>query len=152
MQASSRSWTDPLAKFAALSASEKIYLLKCVPVVLAVRAGLTLLSYRTLKRWMPKGGAQVPADRTALRRVSWGVRNAARIVPGATCLTQALAAQFLLARSGHASNIRIGVAKDKDSRVIAHAWLVCEGRVVVGGSIREVQQYKFLADLDAEAR
>ena len=152
MQASSRSWTDPVARFAALSTSEKIYLLKCVPVVAAVRVGLTLLSYRTLKRWVPRGSAQLDAARHDLRRVSWGVRNAARVVPGASCLTQALAAQFLLARAGHASNIHIGVAKDDAGHVIAHAWLVCDGRVVVGGSIREVRRYSFLADLDAEAR
>ena len=152
MQVSSRSWTDPLAKFLALSASDKLYLIYCVPIVAGTRIGLSLLSYRTLKSWLPNDTRWEPAGNDELRRVSWGVRNAARIVPGASCLTQALAAQFLLARSGHRSQIQIGVARDAGGRFLAHAWLISNGRVVVGGSPREIQRYKFLADLDAETR
>lgn len=57
---------------------------------------------------------------------------AARYVPRATCLTQALALQAMLGRAGTPSELRIGVARGKETEVDAHAWLECEGRVVIG--------------------
>jgi hypothetical protein len=152
MPASSKSWADRFAKFLALSAPDKLFLLRCVPIVAATKLGLSLLSYRAMKRWVPVGTGLAPASNDELRRVSWGVRNAARVVPGASCLTQALSAQFLLARLGRRSQIQVGVAQDAEGRVLAHAWLISNGRVVVGGSPREIQRYKFLADLDPETR
>jgi hypothetical protein len=56
-----------------------------------------------------------------------------RYLPHATCLTQALAAQALLFRSGFPAQVEIGVAKDDDRRLSAHAWVVCYGQVVLGG-------------------
>ena len=152
MPASSKSWTEPLAKFLALRSSDKLFLLYCVPVVAATRLGLSLLSYRTLKRWLPRDTGATSAGNDEVHRVSWGVRNAARVVPGASCLTQALSAQYLLARAGHRSQIQVGVAQDAKGQVLAHAWLISNGRVVVGGSSRDIQRYKFLADLDPGTR
>lgn len=137
-----------LRKLLALSAADKLLLLRCLPVVAATKLGLVVLSYRTLKQWIPD---RVPAGEATidqLRRTAWGVRSAARLVPGATCLTQALAAQFLLARAGHRSQIRIGVAKDLDGKFLAHAWLISDGRVLLGGTSRELRRYTALADLD----
>lgn len=137
-------------KLLALSRADKLLLVRCLPVVAVTKLGLVILSYRTLKRWIPDR-APVPADQATveeLRRTAWGVRNAARLVPGATCLTQALAAQFLLARAGHRSQIRIGVAKDAEGKFLAHAWLISDGRVLLGGTSRELRRYTALADLD----
>src|SRR5260221_1773026 len=108
MPASSTSWMQGIPRFLATSGSDKLFLLRCFAVVAAVRLGLSLLSYRIMIRWLPKAHNTASSDHDALRRVGWGVRNASRLVPRASCLTQALAAQFLLARSGHESRIRIG--------------------------------------------
>lgn len=139
-----------IPRFFAVSASDKLLLLRCIPLVAAIRLGLSLLSYRTLIRWLPKPDGSAPADDDELRRVGWGVRNASRLVPRASCLTQALAAQFLLARSGRPSRIRIGVAKDAGGRLLAHAWLISEGRVVIGGKSSELRRYRSLTDLDPD--
>jgi hypothetical protein len=64
-------------------------------------------------------------------------------VPGATCLTQALAAQVLLAQSGYHSRIEIGVTKDDERHFRAHAWVVCGNEIVIGGA--EVDRYVPLA-------
>jgi hypothetical protein len=50
-----------------------------------------------------------------------------------TCLTQALAAQVLLARSGDQSDLRIGVTRDSNGKFLAHAWLERQGAVLIGG-------------------
>lgn len=72
-----------------------------------------------------------------MEQVVWAVRVASRYLPGATCLTQALAAQALLTHSGFPAQVEIGVAKDSDEEKVrqfrAHAWVVCHGQVVLGG-------------------
>jgi hypothetical protein len=65
-------------------------------------------------------------------RIAWAVRTAARVVPGAACLAQALAAQRMLASRGRVSSVEVGVARNR-AGLEAHAWLVCEGRIVIGG-------------------
>ncbi|MFO7544718.1 MAG: lasso peptide biosynthesis B2 protein [Trueperaceae bacterium] len=65
-------------------------------------------------------------------RVGWAVSSAARFVPGATCLPQAMAAQALLARRGIGSIIQTGFDRTDAKGVEGHAWLVCDGEVVVG--------------------
>jgi hypothetical protein len=43
----------------------------------------------------------------------WAVRSTARFVPAASCLTQAITAQILLAHHGEKTCLRIGVTKDE---------------------------------------
>jgi hypothetical protein len=70
-------------------------------------------------------------------RIAWAVSLAGRYVPRATCLTQALAMQILLKREGIAVQLHLGVAKDEQGRVTAHAWLEQDGRVLIGGGSLE---------------
>jgi hypothetical protein len=119
--------------------------------VSATRLGLSVFSYKTVKGWIPEHARNDMAAPETLRRVGWGVRNSARLVPGASCLTQALAAQFLLARSGYRSQLQVGVAKDPSGRLLAHAWLVSSGRVVIGGSSRELARYALLPGVDVSS-
>lgn len=74
-------------------------------------------------------GTSAAEDRA---RVGWAVASAARFVPGATCLPQAMAAQAMLARRGIASTIQTGFDRTDAKGVEGHAWLVCDGDVVVG--------------------
>ena len=57
--------------------------------------------------------------------------SAARFVPDATCLPQALAAEAILRRRGHPADLRLGVSRGDDG-VEAHAWVESYGRVIVG--------------------
>jgi hypothetical protein len=53
----------------------------------------------------------------------------------ADCLVQALAGQAMLKRRAIASTIAVGTAKSTDGGFEAHAWLICEGEVILGGDI-----------------
>jgi hypothetical protein len=75
------------------------------------------------------------------------VRAASRYVPHATCLTQALAGQRVLAASGYESRVEIGVSKDEHRRFRAHAWVVCSGDIVIGHE--EANQYVPIAAWNA---
>jgi len=100
-----------------------------------MRLGLTLSSYNRMRALVTRLDARDAASVGDLRRVAWGVAAAARLIPGASCLTQALAGQYLLARQGNASKIRIGVERDTGAQLKAHAWLVSGNHIVLGGSI-----------------
>lgn len=102
-----------------------------------VRAGLRFLPLPAWERMADRlSGARLAggsASATA-QDVAWAVRSASRVVPGATCLTQALAAKLVLSRRGYASRLRIGVARGPARQLRAHAWLEANGFVVVGDS------------------
>jgi hypothetical protein len=66
-----------------------------------------------------------------VERIARSVARAAKIVPGATCLPQALAAAEMLRFHGHACELRIGLRQENE-RVSAHAWIEVNGRVVLG--------------------
>ncbi len=89
-----------LGRFLNLSLADKFLLLKCVLIVAAIRLGLRLFSYNMLRRWLATATAPALASDAVAERVGWGIDTAARLVPGATCLTKALAAQLLLGALG----------------------------------------------------
>ncbi|TPM99227.1 lasso peptide biosynthesis B2 protein [Mesorhizobium sp. B2-1-3A] len=124
-----------LARILSLSGSEALFLCHCLLVVAAVRLGLTLLSYNRVRGMVTRLNARQCASMGELRLVAWGVAAAARFVPRATCLTQALSGQYILARQGNASNIRIGIERGTGEQLKAHAWLVSDNHVVLGGSV-----------------
>ena len=61
------------------------------------------------------------------------VRRVSRRVPKATCLTQALSLQYLLARRRRHSKLRIGVGRQQGGVFRAHAWLETDHGIVIGG-------------------
>lgn len=112
-----------------------LFLARCLTVVGAVRLALTFSSYSRVRGVVTRLDARRDAGIGDLRRIAWGVAAAARLVPGASCLTQALAGQYLLARQGSASKISIGIEKGTGSELKAHAWLMSGNHIVLGGSL-----------------
>lgn len=115
-------------------------------VVLAFRIGLTILPYRKLKHWIPAPSGPRAADER-LSVLMWAVHQSARAIPRASCLTQALAAQYLCTTAGHSTQIRIGVARNDDGRIGAHAWLMHDGRVLIGGRDEDLSRFTRMTDL-----
>ena len=56
---------------------------------------------------------------------------------------QALAAQVLLARQGYPACLCIGVARDENARLRAHAWVASQSSMVIGGG--DVSSYTLLS-------
>jgi Transglutaminase-like superfamily len=122
-----------LKRFARMSLAEQVLLLRALFLVSAIRLGLFLFPFRLLQRFAQRRGRKSNTMYSSGEYV-WAVRAVSRYVPGATCLTQALAAQRFLTRSGHASHIEIGVKKDEQRRFLAHAWVVSGDQIVIGGA------------------
>lgn len=116
-----------LRRWRELPASDRRLLLEALRELTVVRLALQARPMSALTR-EPAAGSRT-ADPV---RIAWAVRAAARAVPGVACLAQALAVQRMLARRGRMSNVQVGVAKS-DEGLEAHAWLVCDGQIVIGG-------------------
>lgn len=67
-------------------------------------------------------------------KLAWAIHVVSGRLPGsANCLVRSLAAQAMLARGGYLSCVRIGVARPDSERFKAHAWLECDGKIIIGG-------------------
>jgi hypothetical protein len=126
-----------LSKFVALPAADRWLLAQAGLLVVSIRIGLWVLPFRWLKEFIGSMG-QGAAEPQGLNRdfpfkVAWTVQVSSQLVPRASCLTQALATQLMLARRGYQSNLRIGVMRDEGGKFEAHAWVESQGVVIIGG-------------------
>lgn len=140
------------SRFLRLLPSERSLLLRVLLLLTAIRVALWVAPFALLRGLLsqPLLAAAFPPHlvHVPVERLAWAVQAASRPIPAASCLTQSLALQFLLARSGHASSIRIGVAKDAERGFRAHAWVDCGGQILLNRP-EEVAGYTRLASLDS---
>jgi hypothetical protein len=124
-----------LHKFLRLPATDQRLLVKSALLLGAVRLGLWLLPFQTLRRLLARmiGGNTTLQEETSIAKIAWAITVASWYVPAATCLTQALATQVLLGRQGRAATLRIGVVRSEVGQLQAHAWVEYQGSVVIGG-------------------
>ena len=132
-----------LRRFLFLPPAERGLLVRVAILLWAIRLGLWLLPFQSLRRLLARVGS-VPlrwrnAGQLSPDRIAWMVAIASRCVPQATCLTQALGAQLLLEREGYPARLHIGVAKGERGQLQAHAWLEHDGQVIVGH--QQIQRY-----------
>jgi len=125
-------------KFLSLSLREKSLLVKAVLLVLAIRVGLSILSFSTVQELLAKITKnhidQDRKGRPSIDQLAWSVAAASHCVPKATCLVQALAIQVLLLREGYPADLQIGVARGNKAELQAHAWVESEGKIINSGS------------------
>ena len=107
-----------------------------LPVLTAVRFSLWIFPFRLIHRRIAAIRARDRSfgnDPAYVARLVRAVRSASRLVPQASCLTQAISLHYLLARSGREGHIHIGVRRDSSGVFKAHAWVELDGVVVIGG-------------------
>jgi hypothetical protein len=80
------------------------------------------------------------------QQLVWSVAVVSRYIPKATCLAQALTAQFLLQQAGHQACLHIGVADAEEGDIKAHAWVESQGRILMGGF--DLNRYTHLLALE----
>jgi hypothetical protein len=99
---------------------------------------LSLLPFRWIAPWL--GGhmqvtpqTQLVNDRFNVQRVGTAIRRASRNLPWkAQCLAQVIAATAMLRLRGIEGTVYLGVAKEGDQNLIAHAWLRSGSTIVTG--------------------
>lgn len=106
-----------------------------IVLLTAVSVALRIMSLQRVTRLIKISNIARPIHNAVLpRQVAWAVQLASRYMPRATCLPQAVTTQLLLSWHGHSSRLHIGVALAQ--KFEAHAWVECEGSVVIGGTER----------------
>jgi hypothetical protein len=121
--------------FVALRRADRALIGEAVLWLGLARLLVLALPFRLLARLLVRAPASDADDAAVLVRVRRAVTTAARNVPwNAVCLPQAMAAKAMLARRGCGSSLRLGAGFDGDGKLIAHAWLVVGGTVVVGAA------------------
>ena len=137
-----------IRKFLNLSFAEQGLLIKAWILLGGIRLGLEVLPFSTLRKLLSRlrpilgdFGKEFPEE-----QLVWSVGTVSRYVPKATCLAQAITAQFLLQRAGHQACLHIGVVKAEEGGLKAHAWVETQGRVLIGGS--DLNRYTHLSALE----
>ncbi|WP_164854725.1 lasso peptide biosynthesis B2 protein [Devosia sp. 1566] len=132
-----------------LRAADYRLLAEAIILLLQVRLGLSFSSLQQLQHKFLGPDRQESAARADVPRIARVVRNAARLVPGASCLTQGLAYQILLHRRGVPSELKIGVRHNERGEFAAHAWVSVAGQVQLGGSRQQVAAFAPIAQFGA---
>ena len=107
--------------------------LRAAAAVACARIALWILPFRSVCGFVC--GLPVASDvrdGSSVSALQWSVRVAARRIPLASCLTQALALRWLLVRAGHPASLHIGVAKSGARGFAAHAWVESRGEILLG--------------------
>jgi hypothetical protein len=114
-----------------------VLLLLAMIVVASIRMALAVLPSRMILRVVWRSGCTqvVEASKHAasVDEIVWAIGAASRRIPRATCLTQALSASLLLRWFGYDARLCLGVGRNGDGSLRAHAWLERAGYAVVGG-------------------
>lgn len=122
---------DALRKFIRLPSRDRAVLARTILTLGAAKLAIWTLPFPTSRRLLVRQRKSGPPTLTR-EQVRWAMAHAQRIIPGATCLPQALAAESLLARGGIDAEMQIGVMKTPAGQLTAHAWVESNGRIVVG--------------------
>lgn len=126
-----------------------ILYLRALAVIVLVRLGLTFLSYRRVEQMLPPAAPKRDTRFTPWQ-IAWSVKRMCIYIPFASCLTQALSLQYLLGRRGETSCMCVGVSPKADGRFDAHAWLLWDDQVIIGGN-KNLDDFSVIARLEARA-
>lgn len=139
-----------VSKFFNLSSIEKRFLIKALILLWIIRLGQWLLPFQTLRNLLEylihTSNVRHYSNSPSQERIAWAVTAASRYVVKATCLTRALTLQVLLQKQGYDATLRIGVIRNEESLLQAHAWVESQGKVLIGGS--ELDRYIPLQKLE----
>ena len=125
-------------RFLSLTPAERRRLVRAFLIVACVRIGLSLLPFPRfqvlLARFTTSSSTKYAAA-PSTEKLAQDVRVVSPYVPRATCLTQALAGQVLLAQYGYPAVVHLGVTKEEGQGTFqAHAWMESDGKIVIGES------------------
>jgi len=123
-------------------------LVRCLLMTIHVRLKLTLFSYKSVMLRINKARSKPPiyASIPPLL-VVWCVKQASRIIPYASCLTQALTIKHYLARMGDDCTVKIGVRTELSGAFFAHAWVLYQGDLLWGGDEDDLARFSVLTEL-----
>jgi hypothetical protein len=143
-----------IRRFARRTPVERRLLIRSHLLVLAITVGLRLMPLVSLQKMLGRFGRR--AGRNHRRKgltpatIAWAVTAAGGYVPGAACLSRALAMQVLLEEQGRPARLCIGIGRGADRMRHGHAWVEAVG--VQGPPGDEAAGYRRILALPRESR
>ena len=136
---------ERLNKFINLDGMERRLLIEAFFWLGVAQLAVSLMPFRWLAPYLgvhmaESEGTVNPCHEDLLTKVAWAVRAAARNAPWeAKCLAQAITGKIILKCRRVPNTLYLGLAKENDRELIAHAWLR-SGDVILTG-FRGMQRY-----------
>jgi len=139
-----------LKKFSELSWREQTLFTEALFLQLSIGLLLKIIPFR----WIPnlfankvqslKSKVQIPGKQEKIEQVKAAIQRSGRYSPWKNkCLVSSLAARCMLTRRKISSELSLGVAKNKNGKMIAHAWLIADDSEIVsaGRNFRELYHF-----------
>src|SRR4051794_14117669 len=125
------------AAFLRKSPADRRILVLAAVLHVAVAVAIRMLPFGRVRKALRHAATLGPRPRPVAdvdARVEAAVRTVASMLPGASCLTEALVAQCLLARYDRETTLCFGLARERrpGGPFDAHAWLERGGAGVIG--------------------
>lgn len=136
-------------RFRALERGERRLVLEALILIGIVQGGFRILPFAMLLRVLSAAKRLRHRSHHRQSRIGWAVTATAKLVPGRTCLSDALAADVMLCRRGYQSSLRLGVKKRNSGAEPpeAHAWVESDG-TIVAGELATLSEYRTLQHRD----
>lgn len=124
----------PLRRAIALEGRERRAVVGAGVLLVVAKLAIPLLRLdrtRGVIAWMARR-TRILSARRGSKEIGWAVETAGNVLPGRyRCLHRSIVGHALLVANGHSATFNFGVAMD-DSDFNAHAWIECDGDVVIG--------------------
>lgn len=145
---------NKLHKFIVLPYRERILLVQAFVLLALIRLGLGIIPFRWLKalvQWVIAQESRHEASNfISIDQVNQAIRTATYYLPGqAKCLAQALVTQILLKQYGYDCDLLIGVAKNEQKGLTAHAWIERNGQILIGGNANNLSSFTTLFSINS---
>jgi len=133
---------NSIRKFFRLKTPEKLMLLESIILLGFFRLILLIMPFKRIAPYLGQHMQESPMESrteelTVIKRISWAVQaTSRRTFWKSKCLVQALTAKFMLRRRHISSTLYLGVARDGNQSLIAHAWLRSGETTVTGAQAR----------------
>jgi hypothetical protein len=120
-----------IQRFVSRTPVERRLLVRSYVLLLAITVGLRLVPFISLQRMLSRlarsAGRKQRREQMAPDKIAWAVTGASLYVPGAACLSRALALQVLLEEQGRPAQLHIGIGRGPDRTLQGHAWVEAVG-------------------------
>ncbi|HEX3007866.1 MAG TPA: lasso peptide biosynthesis B2 protein [Bacteroidales bacterium] len=126
-----------LHKYLSLPYPDKWLFIKALCISLVVKIVVVCLPLRWyskyLREYRTKDSLSLQNKDELITRITNAVRRSSKYAPWPTrCLVDGITAKLLLQQHGIHSTLFLGVHKDKEKKMIAHAWLKCGDKFITG--------------------
>lgn len=129
-----------VSKLFRLTWRDKLLFLEAFLLTGIIRFAILFLSFNKLARFSGKYKKESSKtisneDEAITRKIGWAVSTASKCTPWESkCLVRALTAQVMLSTRKVSSTLYLGVARDKEKKLIAHAWLRSGEDIITGAN------------------